>query len=99
MAPTRQSKNPRQKRRIGIRELKNSASRIVEEVRERKTPYVVTRRGKPVAVLRPWTAEDGRAQRETEIRESLESLRRLSQRVGRAAGRKSARAAVSEQRR
>jgi prevent-host-death family protein len=42
---------------IGIRELKNQASEIVRAVRERRAEYVITHRGKPVAMIVPF-AED-----------------------------------------
>ena len=38
---------------LGIRELKARASEIVRRVRERKARYVITYRGRPVAVLGP----------------------------------------------
>ena len=38
---------------IGIRELKIRASEIVRRVRERKIRYVITYRGRPVAILGP----------------------------------------------
>lgn len=87
------------KKTVGIRELKNRASRIVDEVRETDEPYVVTKRGEPVAVLRPWTAKDARADREERMRSALVSMSELAERVAQAAGKKSAVAAVSEQRR
>ena len=39
--------------RVGVRELKNRATGIVRDVRENRTEYVVTYRGRPVAVLLP----------------------------------------------
>jgi prevent-host-death family protein len=42
---------------VGIRELKNDASEIIRTVREDRVEYVVTHRGKPVAVILP-VAED-----------------------------------------
>lgn len=39
--------------RVGIRELKNETSEILRAVREEKAEYVVTHRGKPVAVILP----------------------------------------------
>jgi prevent-host-death family protein len=42
---------------VGIRELKNEASEIIRTVRENRVEYVVTHRGKPVAVILP-VAED-----------------------------------------
>ncbi len=38
---------------IGIRDLKTHASEIVQAVRETKAHYIVTHRGKPVAVILP----------------------------------------------
>ena len=89
----------RKKRQVGIRELKNRASRIVDEVRERDEPYIVTKRGEPVAVLRPWSADDARVDQRERAREGLEALSGLAARVERAAGGRSAAAAVSAQRR
>lgn len=87
------------KRQVGIRELKNRASRIVDEVRETDEPYIVTKRGEPVAVLRPWNAADAHADRVERERRGLAALNDLADRVARAAGRRSAVAAVSAQRR
>lgn len=39
--------------RIGVRELKNRATEIIRHVRESQAEYVVTYRGRPVAVLLP----------------------------------------------
>jgi prevent-host-death family protein len=38
---------------IGIRELKARASQVVENVRRRRTRYVITHRGRPVAMIVP----------------------------------------------
>ena len=54
---------------VGIRELKNEASEIIRTVREDRVEYVVTHRGKPVAVILP-VAEDWQeteAQRATAV--------------------------------
>lgn len=40
----------------GVRELKNRATRIVRAVRDRRARYVITYRGKPVALLAPLEA-------------------------------------------
>lgn len=90
--------------RIGIRELKNRTSRVVDEVHEREQEYVVTKRGKPVAVLRPWTEDDERKERAARRQAALSKLSDLASRVADAAeqhgaGRRSAAAVVSEQRR
>lgn len=37
----------------GVRELKAQASEIVRRVRERKARYIITYRGRPVAILQP----------------------------------------------
>jgi prevent-host-death family protein len=39
--------------RVGVRELKNRTTQIVRDVRENRAEYVVTYRGRPVAVLLP----------------------------------------------
>ncbi len=39
---------------IGIRELKSRASEIVRAVREERAEYVITHRGKPVAMIVPF---------------------------------------------
>jgi prevent-host-death family protein len=41
---------------IGIRELKSRASEVVRAVKEERARYVVTQRGKPVAVIVPMDA-------------------------------------------
>ena len=38
---------------IGIRELKSQASEIMRAVREERAEYIVTLRGKPVAMIVP----------------------------------------------
>ena len=40
---------------VGIRELKNDTSEIIRAVREEGVEYVVTLRGRPVAVILPVT--------------------------------------------
>ena len=44
--------------KIGMRELKNQASKIVRAVREEMAEYIITVHGEPVAVLRPLTQAD-----------------------------------------
>ena len=87
------------KKRIGIREFKNRASSVVDEVRESDEEYVVTKRGEPVAVLRPWTADDERSDRVDRAQRALATLRDIAERVALAAGKRGAREVVSEQRR
>lgn len=86
-------------RRIGIRELKRSASRVVSEVRERGGEYVVTRRGKPVAVLRAWNEGDAASERQEAVATVLAHLEGVAGAVEAAAGRRSAEKAVDQQRR
>jgi prevent-host-death family protein len=66
---------------IGIRELKNQASRIVRAVREEMAEYVITLQGKPVAVLRPFTEEDTQKLRQIEIDKALTDMKTLAQQV------------------
>ena len=70
--------------RIGIRELKSQASRIVREVRRARAEYVVTHQGQPVAVLSPYTEHDAEKELRQENEASLRAMRDLSQEVARA---------------
>lgn len=38
---------------VGVRDLKTHASKILEEVEERRSRYVITKRGRPIGVLLP----------------------------------------------
>jgi len=38
---------------VGVRELKARASEIIRDVRERRTRYIITYRGRPVGLLMP----------------------------------------------
>jgi prevent-host-death family protein len=38
---------------VGVRELKARASEIIREVREQRTRYIITHRGRPVGLLIP----------------------------------------------
>ena len=67
--------------RIGVRELKNQASRVIRSVREEMAEYVVTLRGEPVAVLRPLTSEDEKRLREEQVGERLRQMRNLASEV------------------
>jgi prevent-host-death family protein len=42
---------------IGIRELKKRVSEVVRAVKEQRARYVITQRGKPVALIIPLDAE------------------------------------------
>ena len=67
--------------RIGIRELKNQASRIVREVREERAEYVITHQGRPAAVLHPYTDEDAERERHHEMESSLAAMQRAAREV------------------
>jgi prevent-host-death family protein len=67
--------------KIGVRELKNQASRIVRRVREESTEYVITLHGEPVAVLRPFTDRDAQKIRQDEIDETLAQMKALADEV------------------
>ena len=43
--------------RVGVRELKNQTTDIIRNVRENRAEYVVTYRGRPVAVLLPLSSD------------------------------------------
>lgn len=71
--------------RVGVRQLKNEATEILRNVRENRAEYVITYRGRPVAVILPLDRafleeETRRAARAVEPGEELlaelESLRR-----------------------
>jgi prevent-host-death family protein len=51
----RKKKQPKPEE-IGIRELKSRASEVVRSVKEKRVRYIVTQRGKPVAVIIPMDA-------------------------------------------
>lgn len=70
---------------IGVRELKNQATEVLRTVREQETEYIVTYRGKPVAMLVPMNEKwqqiqqarqlaDKRNQRQA-VREEMNKLR------------------------
>ena len=88
----------RKRRQSGIRTLKNEAPRILSEVREEEAEYFITHRGKPVAVIRPWSAEDERDERASRARDYIASVDDFAKRVAERAGKKTAAAAVSGQR-
>ena len=71
---------------IGIKELKATASAVIEDV-ERGASYVVTKRGRPTAVLRPIDAASddspGSAMRMIEPTRSLLSIQRKRRRPAR----------------
>ncbi len=65
---------------IGLRELKTRASEILKQVRERRQRYLITRRGRPVALLIPLEepAESSGEQGES----AWQELTRLGKEIG-----------------
>jgi len=72
-------RKPRRTEEIGIRELKSRASEVVRAVKERRARYVITRRGKPAAVIVPIDA----APPEYSAEEVWERLMKLGEDLGR----------------
>lgn len=68
-------------REIGVRELKNQASQLVRAVREEMAEYIITVRGKPVAVLRPVTNEEAERLREADIDAELATMQELAKEI------------------
>ena len=60
---------------VGVRELKSDASRILKRV-SFGMEYVVTVNGKPTAVVRPWSDDDGALVTDLEIDELEKGARR-----------------------
>jgi prevent-host-death family protein len=69
---------------IGVRRLKAEASRVVRSVHEEMAEYVITVRGRPVAMLKPLTEDDTQRLRQTEIADSLAEMKSLSREIGEA---------------
>ncbi len=69
--------------RIGIRELKNQASKIVRDVEHEKAEYVVTHQGQPVAVLSPYTRMEAEKEQRLERETSLRAMKELANEVAR----------------
>ena len=91
------------RKKVGIRQLKNEASRIVNEVREDDAEYVVTRRGQPVAILRPLTDPESAAEsaekKDAYVEDVMQMIRETAKEVGRLSSGESAASVVSRQRR
>jgi prevent-host-death family protein len=86
--------------RIGVRELKNRASEIVHEVKDREAEYIVTLRGEPVAVLRPFHPAGEGDLRQAQREEALQKLDALAEQIARSwHSSKTAAELVDEQRR
>jgi prevent-host-death family protein len=69
--------------RIGVRELKNRASELVHAVKESEAEYIITLRGEPVAVLRPFARESEGDLRQAQREEALQKLDALAERIAR----------------
>jgi prevent-host-death family protein len=69
---------------IGVRELKNQASRVVRSVREEMAEYIITVQGKPVAVLRPFTEEDAEKLHQAALSDALAEMKGLAEQVAEA---------------
>jgi prevent-host-death family protein len=85
---------------IGVRELKNQATRILRAVREEMAEYVITLHGEPIAVLRPLMPDELEELRQAEANKSLVEMKSLAKQI--AAGWTSPQSGVelvSEQRR
>jgi prevent-host-death family protein len=52
---------------IGVRELKNQATEVLREVRECEAEYIVTYRGKPVALLVPMSEKWQKIRQERQV--------------------------------
>ena len=85
---------------VGVRELKNQASRVIRAVSEEMAEYVITLRGEPVAILRPLTEEERDRLRDDRVDTALLEMRSLAEQVGAACtSDKSGVELVAEQRR
>lgn len=56
---------------IGVRDLKSQLNSVVRTVREKQIEYTVTLHGQPVAILRPFTAQDMAQSRKAMIEQEL----------------------------
>jgi len=68
---------------IGVRQLKTHASEIVRSVREERARYVITQRGKPVAVLLPLDEPPAQAASLEDAATVWGDLTRLGEAIGR----------------
>jgi prevent-host-death family protein len=68
---------------IGIRKLKTHASEIVRSVREDRARYVITQRGRPVALLLPLDETPAQASSVEAAAAAWEELTRLGDAIGR----------------
>lgn len=85
---------------VGIRELKNNTSKVVKSVCDNDAEVIVTVRGVPVAVLRPFDDSDREKQARRARERDLDRLDELAVLIGEAwTSPKSAVELVDEQRR
>lgn len=70
--------------KIGVRELKNQASRIVQTIREEMAEYVITVHGEPVAIIRPFTETDAEQISRAELDQTMADMKALAQQVANA---------------
>ena len=68
--------------RLGVRELKNQATEVIRNVREKGAEYVVTYRGDPVAIVRPLTEADLKRLERSETDEALAKMKTLAGEIG-----------------
>jgi prevent-host-death family protein len=68
---------------IGIRKLKTHASAIVRSVREQRARYVITQRGRPVALLLPLDEPQAQAPSLEAGAAAWDELTRLGDAIGR----------------
>lgn len=87
------------KKRIGIRQLKNEAPRVLSEIREDGAEYLVTRHGKPVALITPISQDELEPDQEDKVTVALIKLQRTAKIVAEAAAHITAPTIVSRQRR
>lgn len=86
--------------RLGVRELKNQATEVIRNVREKGAEYVVTYRGDPVAIVRPLTEADLKRLERSETDEALAKMKTLAGEIAAAwRSEKSGVELVSDQRR
>jgi prevent-host-death family protein len=69
------------KSRVGVRELKNRATQLIREVREKRVEFVVTVDGTPVARLSPFQDETA-AQKRDRRRVAIAALAAVADQVG-----------------
>ena len=68
-------------RSVGVRDLKNRASGIIRAVHDEMAEYVITVRGEPVAVLRPFTDADAQRLHQAKVDQALAEMKALAHQV------------------